>query len=189
MPADNVMSVLPWYVAGPLIGLFVPVLLLVGNRMFGISSNLRHACAAALPTRAEFFRYDWRGVGGWNLAFAFGILIGGVIVGWTSAPGSTIQLTTEAQSSIAALGVRDFSGLVPGDLFNWSALTTLRGAVMLIGGGLLIGFGTAYAGGCTSGHAIAGLADLQRPSLVATLGFFAGGLLGSWVVLPRLLGG
>lgn len=187
MSADSVMTAWPWYVAGPLIGLFVPALLVVGNRMFGISSNLRHVCAAVLPTRAEYFRYDWRRTGGWNLAFAFGILLGGAIVGLTAAPDGTMQLASEAHVSMTALGVTDFRGLVPRELFSWTALTTLPGVVMLSGGGLLIGFGTAYAGGCTSGHAIAGLADLQTPSLVATLGFFAGGLLGTWVVLPMLL--
>ena len=187
MQGDNVLTVWPWYIAGPLIGLFVPVLLLVGNRMFGISSNFRHACAAALPTRAEFFRYDWRRAGSWNLAFAVGILLGGVLVGLTVAPESTMQLAPEARASMASLGVTNFTGVVPRELFNWSALTTLPGIVMLVGGGLLIGFGTAYAGGCTSGHAISGLADLQLPSLVATLGFFAGGLLGTWFVLPFLL--
>ncbi len=189
MQVDNVMTVWPWYIAGPLIGSFVPLLLLAGNRMFGISSNLRHTCAAALPTRAEFFRYDWRRAGGWNLAFAVGILLGGVLVGLTASPPSTMQLAPAARESMASVGVTDFSGLVPRELFNWTALTTLPGIVMLVGGGLLIGFGTAYAGGCTSGHAISGLADLQLPSLVATLGFFAGGLLGTWVVLPMLLGG
>lgn len=187
MQVDNVMTVWPWYIAGPLIGLFVPVLLMVGNRMFGISSNLRHACAAVLPTRAAFFRYDWRRAGGWNLAFALGILLGGVLVSLTVTPEGTMQLAAAARESMASLGVTDFSGLVPRELFNWSALTTLPGFVMLVGGGLLIGFGTAYAGGCTSGHSISGLADLQLPSLVATLGFFAGGLLGTWFVLPLLL--
>lgn len=188
MQADNVMTVWPWYIAGPLIGLFVPALLVAGNRMFGVSGNLRHACAAVLPTRAEFFRYDWRRTGGWNLAFALGILLGGVIVGLTAEPESTMQLSSAARASMTSLGVTDFSGLVPSELFSWTALTTLPGLVMLVGGGLLIGFGTAYAGGCTSGHAISGLADLQLPSLVATVGFFAGGLFGTWVILPLLLG-
>lgn len=177
----------PWFVAGPLIGLFVPGLLLAGNRMFGISSNLRHVCAAAIPGRVAFFRYDWRQAGGWNLAFALGILMGGAIAGGFLAGGAAADLSPAARESLAALGVRDFTGLVPRELFTWSALATGRGLVMLIGGGFLIGFGTAYAGGCTSGHAISGLADLQLPSLVAVAGFFAGGLLGTWIVLPLVL--
>ena len=189
LPVAEVMQPWPWYVAGPLIGLFVPALLLVGNRMFGISGNLRHVCAAALPTRAAFFQYDWRRVGGWNMAFALGILLGGVLVGLTMPDGAQIALSPAARESIGALGVRDFSGLVPRELFNGSSLLTMRGVVMLVGGGVLVGFGTAYAGGCTSGHAIAGLADFQLPSLVAVIGFFAGGLFGTWVLLPLLLRG
>lgn len=179
----------PWYVAGPLIGLFVPALLLIGNRMFGISSNLRHACALAVPGRVEFFRYDWRNAGGWNLAFALGIVVGSAIAATVLHDGGVVQLSDAARASIATLGIRDMTGLVPRELFHWSALLTWRGLVMIVGGGFLIGFGTAYAGGCTSGHAISGLADLQLPSLVAVLGFFAGGLIATWLILPRLLGG
>jgi len=178
----------PWYIAGPLIGLFVPALLLVGNKLFGISANLRHACAIALPRRADFFRYDWRATGSWNLAFAFGILLGGFVAGhFLMSPEST-QLTADARASITALGVMDFTGLVPRELFAWRALATWQGWTMLVGGGLLVGFGAAYAGGCTSGHAISGLADLQLPSLIAVLGFFAGGLISTWFILPWLLG-
>ena len=189
MQAAETLRVLPWYVAGPLIGLFVPVLLLVGNRMFGVSGNLRHMCAAALPTRAEFFRYDWRSIGGWNLAFAVGVLLGGAIVGALTPDGAQVALSPAAVESLAALGIHDTTGLVPGELFSWQMLLTVRGALVMIGGGLLIGFGTAYAGGCTSGHAITGLADFQLPSLIAVIGFFAGGLFSTWVLLPFLFQG
>ena len=188
MPAAETLVVLPWYLAGPLIGLFVPVLLLVGNRTFGVSGNLRHMCAAVLPGRTDFFRYDWRRTGGWNLAFGAGVLLGGALMALITPDGSRITLSPAAVTSFEALGIRDVTGLVPRELFSWEALLTVRGAVMMIGGGLLIGFGTAYAGGCTSGHAITGLADFQLPSLVAVIGFFAGGLIGTWVLLPLLLG-
>jgi uncharacterized protein len=177
----------PWFVAGPLIGLCVPVLLLTGNKMFGVSSNLRHLCAATLPSRNEYLSYDWRKIGSWNLAFAIGIVLGGLLAGLFLRDPNPIALTAEARASIGALGVTDFSGAVPSELFCWSALLTWRGVVMLVGGGFLVGFGTAYAGGCTSGHAISGLADLQLPSLVAVIGFFAGGLAGTWLLLPLLL--
>ena len=177
-----------WYVAGPLIGLFVPALLLAGNRMFGISSNLRHMCAVALPRRVDFFRYDWKRTGSWNLAFALGIVLGGAIAGHYLSGGAAAHIGEAARRSLALLGVRDLRGLVPRELFSWAALATWRGLVMLVGGGFLVGFGTAYAGGCTSGHAISGLADLQLPSLVAVLGFFAGGLVCTWLILPHLLG-
>jgi len=188
LPAAETLVVLPWYLAGPLIGLFVPVLLLVGNRMFGVSGNLRHMCAAVLPGRTDFFRYDWRRTGGWNLAFGAGVFLGSVAMALLTPEGSRLALSPDAVASLQALGIRDVTGLVPRDLFSWEALLTVRGAVMMIGGGLLIGFGTAYAGGCTSGHAITGLADFQLPSLVAVIGFFAGGLIGTWVLLPLLLG-
>ncbi|GAC1656311.1 MAG: YeeE/YedE family protein [Gemmatimonadaceae bacterium] len=179
----------PWYVGGPLIGLFVPALLLTGNRMFGISSNLRHVCAAMVPGRVAFFRYDWRRAGGWNLAFALGIVAGGAFAARYLDSGGAVQISDAARASIGRLGVHDMTGLMPREIFYWGALTTWRGLVMIVGGGLLIGFGTAYAGGCTSGHAISGLADLQLPSLIAVLGFFAGGLISTWLILPRLLGG
>lgn len=179
----------PWYVAGPLIGLFVPALLIVGNKMFGISSSLRHFCAVVIPGRTEFFRYSWRGAGGWNLAFALGILGGGALAAQFLGSGDTVRLAPAARDTLASLGINDFSGLVPSELFNWGALATWRGLVMIVGGGFLVGFGASYAGGCTSGHAITGLADFQLPSLVAVAGFFAGGLITTWLILPRLIGG
>lgn len=178
----------PWYVAGPLIGLFVPALLLVGNKSFGISSNLRHLCAAVAPGEVAFFRYDWRRTGGWNLAFALGIVLGGALAGRYLGGAAGAHIGIAARTTLGALGVHDITGLVPRELFTWRALATWRGLAMLVGGGFLVGFGTAYAGGCTSGHAISGLADLQIPSLVAVVGFFAGGLIGSWLILPVLLG-
>ena len=142
----------PWYVAGPLIGLYVPVLLLAGNRMFGISANLRHACAVVLPGRVSFFRYDWRSAGAWNLTFALGIVLGGALAAMFLDTGAAVNLSAAARASIAALGVHDMTGLMPAELFNWAALWTWRGLVMMVGGGFLVGFGTAYAGGCTSGE-------------------------------------
>ena len=177
----------PWYVAGPLIGLIVPALLFVGNKQFGISANLRHACAIMLPGNAEFFRYDWRRIGGWNIAFAIGILIGGYIASSWLASGASIAISAATQRDLATLRLHDYTGLVPAELFNWQSLTTLRGFVMIIVGGVLVGFGTAYAGGCTSGHAISGLANLQMPSLIASLGFFAGGVVATWFIIPALL--
>ena len=176
----------PWYIAGPIIGLFVPALLVLGNRQFGISSNLRHLCAAVLPARVEFFRYDWRNTGLWNLAFLAGILLGGFLAARVLGIPQ-VTLSPETRAALGELGIRDFAGLVPRDLFNWPSLLTFRGLALIVGGGFLVGFGTAYAGGCTSGHGIAGLAVFDRASLVAVLGFFAGGLLGTFVLLPLLL--
>jgi uncharacterized protein len=189
---DALAATWPWYVAGPLIGLIVPLLLLVGGKVFGISANLRHMCAAApAPRRLKpsFLRYDWKRTGGWNLVFILGVGLGGflsvALLGMPDAGGSISEAT---RADLMALGIEDFSGLVPADLFSWQWLLSPRGLLVLVGGGFLVGFGARYAGGCTSGHAISGLADLQVPSLVAVLGFFAGGLAVTFGILPLILG-
>jgi uncharacterized membrane protein YedE/YeeE len=176
----------PWYIAGPLIGLFVPALLLLGNRQFGVSSNLRHLCAAIAPGGVPFFRYDWREKGLWNLTFLAGILLGSFVAAQWMGVGD-VAIAPETRAALVRLGIRDFAGLVPGDLFAWSQVLTVRGAVLILGGGFLVGFGTAYAGGCTSGHGIAGLAAFEPASLIAVAGFFGGGLFGTFVLLPLLL--
>lgn len=185
---DILRSPWPWYVAGPLIGLIVPALLVIGNKMFGISANLRHVCAGVAPRKVDFFRYDWRSAGGWNLAFALGIMIGGFVGGVLLANPDPISISQATRTDLMELGIRNFDGLVPSELFSWQAMTSVPGLLILIGGGLLIGFGTAYAGGCTSGHAIMGLADLQLPSLVAVIGFFIGGLITTHLLLPLIMG-
>lgn len=185
---DTLTSPWPWYVAGPVIGLFPALLLLAGNRLFGVSSNLRHLCAAAGAGRGGYFAYNWRAEGGWNLAFAAGILCGGFIAGTLFASPEPVAISDATRASLAALGVDRVSGLVPPDLFSWSSLLTLRGALLILGGGFLVGFGTAWAGGCTSGHGLSGIADLQLPSLIALAGFFLGGIVGTFVLLPLVLG-
>ena len=176
----------PWYIAGPVIGLFVPALLLVGNRMFGVSSNLRHLCSALLPGRLEYFRYDWRRTGLWNLLFVAGIGLGGWLASQWGEPHN-IHISEQTRLALTNLGIHDFSGLAPREVFTWPALFTLKGFVSVVLGGFLVGFGAAYAGGCTSGHAISGLADLQLPSLIAVAGFFAGGLIATYFILPLVL--
>lgn len=183
---DALLQTWPWYIAGPLIGLFVPLLQLVGEKQLGISGNLRHLCSILLPHRIDFLRYDWRGSGGWNLLFALGTLIGGWI-GVNVLGTREIAISPEAQASLQALGVQDLSGLVPGEIISWGGLLTVRGFVSVVVGGFLVGFGTAYAGGCTSGHAISGLSNFQLRSLYAVLGFFAGGLMATHLLLPLLL--
>jgi uncharacterized protein len=183
---DLIRSPWPWYVAGPLIGLAVPFLLLVGNKAFGISPSLRHACAAVAPIRASYFRYDWRGSGSWNLALVAGILVGGAVSAlWLSWP-EPVAISTATRVELGDLGISDFGGLVPRDVFAWESLFTVRGATVMGVGGFLVGFGAAWAGGCTSGHAISGLANFQLPSLIAAAAFFAGGLLVTHLVLPLL---
>ncbi|MCF6406311.1 YeeE/YedE family protein [Chitinophaga filiformis] len=176
----------PWYIAGPLIGLMVPLLLLLGNRHFGLSSNLRHICAACLPVKAPFFSYDWKKES-WNLLFAAGIVIGGLIASTLLADKGPSSIHPQLAVEMAGYGVTYAQAPLPAELFNWPALFTLKGFLLMIAGGFLVGFGTRYAGGCTSGHAIMGLSNLQWPSLVATCCFMAGGFIMANLVLPFIL--
>jgi uncharacterized membrane protein YedE/YeeE len=176
----------PWYVAGPLIGLTVPLLLIIGNKSFGISSSLRHVCAACMPAKIPFFQYDWKKEI-WNLFFVFGVGVGGYLAAHFLSSGAAPVVDPQLTAELSTYGVQEAKGLVPLDLFSWEALTTTRGLIMMIGGGFLVGFGTRYAGGCTSGHAIMGLSNLQWPSLVATCCFMAGGFIMANLILPYLL--
>jgi uncharacterized protein len=177
---------LPWYIAGPLIGLVVPALLIIGNKPFGISSNFRHVCAAVAPCGIEYFRHDWKRLGSWNLAFLVGIFVGAALA-WHLAPDPVLTLAPDTVAALQRLGLHDLTGLAPRELFAWGALFTIKGLLAMVVGGFLVGFGTAYAGGCTSGHAISGLAALQPASLLAVCGFFIGGLTGTYVLLPLVV--
>lgn len=176
----------PWYVAGPLIGLLVPVLLLIGNKSLGISSSLRHICAACLPAGIPFFKYNWKKEA-WNLFFVAGVLVGGYLAAhFLSRPGPVVvneKLVQELQD----YGITHYNDLVPSDLFNWPAVLTLKGFILMVAGGFLVGFGTRYAGGCTSGHSIMGMSNLQFSSLIATICFMAGGFIMANLILPLIL--
>ncbi len=176
----------PWYVAGPLIGLTVPVLLLLGNKTFGISSSLRDICAACIPANIPFFQYDWK-ANAWNLFFVSGIAIGGFIGSQLLADPHTIVIAESTVADLKNLGVTSFTDLLPADIFSWSNLLSVKGFIFIILGGFLVGFGTRYAGGCTSGHAIMGLSNLQWPSLIATICFMVGGIVVTHFVLPFIL--
>ena len=176
----------PWYISGPLIGLTVPVLLLLGNKSFGISSSLRHICAACFPANITFFKYDWKKEI-WNLFFVAGIMVGAIIVANFFADPNPVQLNPKLVTELNNYGITDYSKLAPAQIFNWPALLTLKGFLMMIVGGFLIGFGTRYAGGCTSGHAIMGLSNLQWPSLIATICFMLGGFIMANLILPFIL--
>lgn len=176
----------PWWAGGIIAGLTVPALLIVGNRHFGISSNFRHICAAVFPANIRFFQYNWRKES-WNLFFLVGIILGAAIAATWLADPEPVKIAPQLASELDSYGITDRSGLLPSDIFSWESLFTLRGFILLIGGGFLIGFGTRYAGGCTSGHSIMGLSTLQWPSLVATICFMAGGFLTANLLLPFIL--
>lgn len=176
----------PWYIAGPVIGLTVPALLLLGNKKLGISSTLRQICAACYPAKIPLLNYDWKNEG-WNLFFALGIVIGGFIGGKLFANPEATAVSDQTRAYFTTFGITDTYGLMPEEVFNWHTLITLKGFLLMVVGGFLVGFGTRYARGCTSGHGILGLSSLQWPSLVATASFFFGGILFSYFVLPYIL--
>lgn len=174
----------PWYVGGPIIALVMFLLLYFGKN-FGLSSNLRTLCTIGGAGKfSEFFKFNWRSQV-WNIVFVLGAITGGFIATQILANDEPMDLNSEVVADIKELGVAEPGDeLVPDELFGWDAFLTWKGFLRLMLGGFLVGFGARYAGGCTSGHAISGLSNLQMPSLVAVIGFFIGGLLMTWFLLP-----
>ena len=175
----------PWYLAGPMIGLTVPILLLIGNKSFGISSSLRHICAACIPADLSFFKYDWKKEI-WNLVFVLGVFFGGIIATNLLENPNDFVLSEATIYDLKALGIQDFAGLMPADLFSINVLFSVKGLIFFVLGGFMVGFGTRWAGGCTSGHAIMGLSTLQVPSLIATCCFMVGGFTMTHLFMPYI---
>lgn len=174
----------PWYISGPLIAI-VMFLLLYFGKTFGMSSNLRTLCSiGGAGKRTAFFKFDWKAQR-WNLVVVLGAVVGGFIAHHLLSNPTNIDLSSQTVTDLAALGFNNAGqSLLPPELFNWETVFTLKGMLILIIGGFLVGFGTRYAGGCTSGHAITGLSSLQLPSLIAVIGFFIGGLIMIHFIYP-----
>ncbi len=173
----------PWYISGPIIGLMVPLALLIANKRFGVSSSLRHICAACLPGKIDFFKYNWKNEK-WNLFFVGGIFLGGLISQSFLVGTSNIDISAGTIIQLRELGIRDFSGFLPEDLFSWQNLLSWKGILFIMSGGFMVGFGARWAGGCTSGHSITGISTLQIVSLMATISFFIGGLIITHFIYP-----
>jgi len=181
-----------WSVSGLMIALVMFILIFMGKR-FGVSSNLRTMCAiGGAGSKVSYFNFDWK-ADRWNLLFILGAVIGGFLASSFLMSPEPVNVSTETVSHLNKLGIntpqtiQKGTGYLPAELFSLDQLFTLRGIIMMVLGGFLIGFGTRYAGGCTSGHAISGLSNLQLPSLVAVIGFFIGGLLMTHILLPFIL--
>ena len=183
---EYILQPWPWYISGPLIAFIMFILIYLG-KTFGMSSNLRTFCTiAGAGKKTEFFNFDWKSQK-WNLTVVLGAVIGGYIAHfWLSNPVD-IALNQDTVEHLSQLGF-DNAGksLLPPELFSWDAVFSLKGLLILITGGFLVGFGTRYAGGCTSGHAITGLSSLQIPSLIAVIGFFIGGLIMVHLLFPLI---
>ena len=176
----------PWYVAGPCITIIMVLLLFFDGR-FGVSSNLETLCTiAGAGKKFDYFRIDWR-KNIWNIIFILGSVFGGFIAHKFLVKENTVGISAQTKQDLLDLGIQQPGhGLIPSDIFNWENLMTWQGFVLIIVGGFLIGFGTRYAKGCTSGHAISGLSNLQLPSLIAVIGFFIGGIIATYFLLPLI---
>lgn len=175
-----------WWVSGILIASIMFLLLFFGQS-FGFSANLRTICSAAGGGKfVKFFDFNWRSQI-WNLVFLLGAILGGFIAGQFLSNGTPVQISQNTIADLSKLGISAPTSAQPDELFSIESLLTLKGFLILAVGGLMVGFGSRYAGGCTSGHAISGLSDLQLPSLIAVIGFFIGGLLMTFVLLPIIL--
>jgi len=183
---EYILQPWPWYVSGPLIAI-VMFLLLYFGRTFGMSSNLRTLCAiGGAGKKVEFFKFDWKSQR-WNLIVLLGAILGGFIAHNYLSNPINIDLSQDTVDDLKALGFNDIGqSLLPPELFSWDAAFSIKGLSILVIGGFLVGFGTRYAGGCTSGHAITGLSSLQLPSLIAVIGFFIGGLIMINFIYPIL---
>ena len=183
---DALLKPWPWYVSGPLIAL-VMLLLIYFGKTFGMSSNLRTLCSMGGAGKyADFFRFDWKAQR-WNLTVVLGAIIGGFFAVAFLSDGSTIDLSQQTVSDLQDFGFSNVGEtLLPAEIYGWDNVLTIKGVSILLIAGFLVGFGTRYAGGCTSGHAITGLSNLQLPSLIAVIGFFIGGLIMTHVILPLI---
>ena len=176
----------PWYVSGFLIGMIMLCLIYFG-KAFGMSSNLRSLCSMAGAGKyVSFFNFDWKSQR-WNLVVVLGAMLGGFIAVHLMSDPSNVDINPKTIAQLAQLGIDAPNGkLMPDALFGTQIWQSPKSILILLIGGILIGFGTRYAGGCTSGHAISGLSNLQLPSLKAVIGFFIGGLIMAHFLLPLI---
>jgi uncharacterized membrane protein YedE/YeeE len=174
-----------WWFSGAMIAAIMFFLLFFGQS-FGFSSNLRTICSAAgLGKTNKFFDFNWRSQM-WNLVFLVGAILGGFLTKQFLSTDAPVQIAQSTIEDLSRLGIGAPESLQPAEIFGLEAMLSLKGFMILAFGGLMVGFGSRYAGGCTSGHAISGLSDLQIPSLIAVIGFFAGGLIMTFLILPLI---
>jgi uncharacterized membrane protein YedE/YeeE len=174
-----------WWFSGAMIAAIMFFLLYFGQS-FGFSANLRTICSAAgLGKKTKFFDFDWK-TQIWNLVFLLGAIIGGFIAKQFLSSDLPVEISQATINDLSKLGIAAPVSLQPAELFGLDAILSIKGFLVLAVGGLMVGFGSRYAGGCTSGHAISGLSDLQLPSLIAVVGFFIGGLIMTFFILPLI---
>lgn len=184
---DWILQPWPWYVGGIFIATTLILLTLMG-KSFGFSSNLRTMCSMmGAGETCDFFKFNWKNQT-WNLLFLVGTILGGFIAyHFLSVDQGAIPLATQSIEKLQALGFQDPGATyLPPELFGPQAWSSFKTMAILLIAGVLVGFGSRYAGGCTSGHAITGLSNLQLPSLIAVVGFFIGGLIMVHLLFPLI---
>ena len=183
---DFLFQTWPWYVSGLIIGLVMLTLNYFG-KVFGMSSNLRSMCTIVGADKyADFFKFDWKSQK-WNLTVLLGAMIGGFVAVHFMSDPSNVAINQDTITQLASLGIDAPNGkLLPNTLFGNEVFQSPKMIFILIIGGILIGFGSRYAGGCTSGHAISGMSNLQIQSLKAVIGFFIGGLIMTHFIMPSI---
>lgn len=176
-----------WYISGFIIGLIMLILIYFG-KYFGMSSNLRTLCSmAGAGKKVTFFNFDWKSKR-WNLAVVAGAMLGGFVATHYLSDPTNVAINPETIAQLEMMNIDAPEGkLMPDALFSNQVFESPKAILILIIGGILIGFGSRYAGGCTSGHAISGLSNLQLPSLIAVIGFFIGGLIMAHFILPLIV--
>jgi len=177
----------PWYIAGPGIAIAAFFLFYFG-RHFGVSSNFETLCSMAGAGKyVDYFKFDWK-KNSWNLFFLVGATLGGFIAVYWLMPESSVGINQQTIQDLADIGIQNAgASYMPAEIFSMETMLSFKGFIVLLVAGAMVGFGARWAGGCTSGHAVAGLSNLELPSLITVIGFFIGGLLMTWILLPLIL--
>ena len=175
-----------WYVAGPIIALIMFLLFYFGER-FGVSSNLETFCSIGGAGKfVDYFKIDWK-QNSWNLVFVAGAIAGGFIAAQWLSPSDVVAINPQTVQDLADIGISNGGATyLPDEIFSIDTMLSLKGFSILLIAGVMVGFGARWAGGCTSGHAIVGLSNLEIPSLISVVGFFIGGLVMTWIILPLI---
>lgn len=183
---DFILQPWPWYIGGPLIALTLFLYFYFGKN-FGASTNFETLCTMAGAGKiSDYFKKDWK-ERDFALLFVVGLIIGGFITANFLTPDKSIGLNPVTVNELQEIGFTNVANqYFPDEIFSEEALFSVKGFLILLLSGVCIGFGTRYAGGCTSGHAITGLSSLQLPSLKAVIGFFIGGIIAAWFIIPNL---
>ncbi len=178
-----------WSVGGVLLALIVFFMTWMGQS-FGVSTSFKALCSVAgAGKRVPFFNINIKQEY-WRLAFVLGALIGGLIAATYLKSPEAVDISASTIAYLQSIGI-DYSqadtigsGLVFTELFNYASF---KGVFLALAGGFLVGFGARYGNGCTSGHAITGMAHLQLPSFLTVIGFFIGGIFMTYLIFPHLM--